>query len=157
MNYAHPTVDHNKAHYHASQLPQALELAQQQCEVLSNILLELANDHCTGTEHWRDANTDHRKPKLYVIHPLNAVCPIHGDPKPGKRIRTYIGSNPTKIEAAQEAISRHRHYNNAFHELQNLHRSINRAHGNIRQAWIELGLTPPNPPDAVTSALPIHA
>lgn len=146
MNYAHPTVDHNKIQYHASQLPQALDDARQKCEKLSNLLLELANNHCTGTEHWRDANADHRKPKLYIIHPLNQPCPIHGDPKPGKRIRTYIGTDPTKIEEAQQAIARHRHYENAFRELQYWHQHIKHAAGNIRQAWIELGLTPPAPP-----------
>lgn len=146
MNYVHPTVDHNKARYDASQLPQALDDARLQCEMCSNILLDLADDHCTGTEHWRDANADHRKPKLYIIHPLNATCPIHGDPKPGKRIRTYVGTDPAKIEAAQEAITRCRHYENAFRELQDLHRRIKHAHGNIRQAWYELGLDPPAPP-----------
>ena len=147
MNYAHPTVDHNKIQYQASQLPQALRDAQADCAICSKILLDLANNHCTGTEHWRDANADHRKPKLYVIHPLNAVCPIHGDPKPGARIRTYIGTDPAKIADAQEAIARHRHYKNAFNELQRLHQRIRRAHYDIQQAWIDLGLDPPDPPD----------
>jgi len=146
MNYAHPTVDHNKVRYHASQLPQALDDARQQCEKLSNLLLELADDHCTGTEHWRDANSTHRKPKLYIIHPLNAICPIHGQPEPGKRIRTYVGTDPAKIEAAQGAITRHRHYKNAFQELQALRQHIQHAHRHIRRAWINLGLNPPAPP-----------
>lgn len=150
MNYMYPTVDHNKIQYHASQLPQALDLMRRQCEILSDVLLKLANDHCTGTEHWRDANADHRKPKLYVIHPLNATCPIHGDPEPGKRIRTYVGSDPTKIKAAQEAIARHRHYKNAFGELQRLHQSLRRTHYDIKNAWINLGLKAPNLDDAQT-------
>lgn len=145
MNYAHPTVAHDKVHYRASQLPQALDDARVQCEELANILLELADDHCTGTEHWRDAHDNHRKPKLYIIHPRNQPCPIHGNPEPGKRIRTYIGTNPTKIEQAQQAITRHRHYKNAFRELQELHRRIKQAHYDVKQAWYSLGLTPPEP------------
>lgn len=150
MNYAHPTVDHDEIRYQASQLPQALDDARQDCETCSNILQELADNHCTGTEHWRDANTDHRKPKLYVIHPLNGACPIHGSPEPGKRIRTYIGTDPAKIEAAQQAMTRHSRYKNAFRELQELHRRIKRAANDIRQAWYSLGLTPPDPPDFQT-------
>ena len=146
MNYIHPTIDHDKIQYRISQLPHAFDEARLQCEALSNILLELADNHCTGSEHWRDANVPNRDPKLYVIHPLNAVCPIHGNPEPGKRIRTYVGTNPAKIEAAQQAIARYRHYNNAFIELQALRRRINQARANIKQAWYELGLSPPTLP-----------
>lgn len=146
MNYAQPTIDHGKIQYHASQLPQALEKAHQECVMLSNTLLKLADNHCTGSEHWRDANTDHRQPKLYIIHPLNGSCPIHGSPEPGKRIRTYVGADPAKIEEAQQAIDRNRHYNNAFRELQELHRRIHRAHADIQEAWDDLGLPLPIAP-----------
>lgn len=150
MNYARPTIDHDEVQYHASQLPQALDSARTDCQICTVTLTRLANNHCTGTEHWRDTHTDHRKPKLYIIHPLNGPCPIHGSPEPGKRIRTYIGTNPAKIEAAQEAITRHRHYKNAFRELQQLHMHIKQAHHDIQEAWHSLGLQPPRPDHPVT-------
>ncbi len=152
MNYAQPTIDHDKIQYHARELPKALEDARVNCELCAGILEELADNHCTGSEHWRDAHDDRKKPKLYIIHPLNSVCPIHGRPEPGKRIRTYIGADPAKIEEAQQAITRYRHYKNAFHELQALHRRIKQAHANIRQTWYELGLKPPDPDDIQTLA-----
>jgi len=141
-----PKIDYNTLFHHASQLPQALDDARQHCEEIDNLLLDLVNNRCTGSEHWRDANTDGKKAKLYIIHPLTHACPIHGIPEPGKRIRTYVGSNPAKIEAAREAVTRNRHYNNAIRELLRIHRALKRAHYDIRQAWDELGLTPPDPP-----------
>ena len=156
MNYAHPTIDHDEIKYQASQLPQALDFARTNCQICNVTVERLTNDHCTGAEHWRDAHTDHRKPKLYIIHPLNVACPIHGNPEPGKRIRTYIGTDPAKIAAAQEALTRHRHYKNAFRELQELHRCIHRAHVSIKEAWFALGLNPPNPDDLQPLGAPIE-
>jgi len=157
MTHYLPELDYNQILQHASQLPQALEATRILAEMLNNQLLKLTNNRCNGSEHWRDANANHRKPKLYIIHPQDCACPIHGQPEPGKRIRTYVGTDPAKIEGAQEAIARNRHYNNTLRELQDLHRRMRHAHSHIQRARHGLGLTPPDDPDTKTPPAPLRA
>ncbi len=43
---------------------------------------------------------------MYVNHSMGVSCPIHGDPKtPRRRIRYYIGIDPTAQAHADKAIS----------------------------------------------------
>lgn len=69
--------------------------------------LDLLQGHtCTGRPHWRDSIIENLTTKLYIIHSVDASCPLHGTPMPGKRVCTYIGSKPEKIETALAAIER---------------------------------------------------
>lgn len=67
---------------------------------LEEQIAELEPRACNGTEYWRDSDS----PKLYVIHSIGKACPVHGQPDPGDRVRSYIGTKPDRIEAAQEAM-----------------------------------------------------
>ena len=45
---------------------------------------------CTGVAYWRN---DAGAAKLYFNHGIDVACPVHGTPPPGKRLRSYIGTN----------------------------------------------------------------
>lgn len=91
-------------------LPDAIEHRLAEHTDLQQQLAELDGNTCTGTEHWRDTKNAKHAAKLYVIHRIDQSCPIHGQPDPGKRLRTYIGSKPGKIDQARNAIEREGRY-----------------------------------------------
>ncbi len=61
---------------------------------------------CTGIVYWRDNGGD--KPKLYANHSIDQACPIHGKPGPGKRLRTYVGTDPERQAEILAAMKRRR-------------------------------------------------
>lgn len=83
-------------------------------DAIDNVMVEISKiekelnaidgNTCTGTEYWRDQDHATRSPKLYIIHSTDESCPMHGEPEPGKRIRTYIGADETAIAEVQEAM-----------------------------------------------------
>jgi len=139
-------IDWELIAYHLQQLPIAFSFCRTELRDLTAELLELKETHCTGSEHWRDANDDSLKPKLYVIHHTGIACPIHGQPEPGKRIRTYIGSNKDKIHEAQVAIARGRLYRETMTKLRRRHAALESASYTIRQVFWNLELDTPSLP-----------
>jgi len=139
-------IDWETIEYHLNQLPSTFEHRRAELNALTNQLHELAETHCTGAEHWRDANTNNRKPKLYIIHRTDATCPVHGEPEPGKRIRTYIGSNPDNIRDAQAAIERGRQYLSIRLQLKRKHQATQHANHALRRIFWALELELPQPP-----------
>jgi len=69
-------------------------------------LEELGGQTCTGREWWRDRGHLTRESKMYILHSVDAACPVHGKPEPGKRLRVYIGRDRERINEAREAIAR---------------------------------------------------
>lgn len=138
-----------------SHLPAAFSDQQIELHALSEQIIELRETHCTGTEHWRDANSNGLTPKLYVIHPTNKACPLHGSPEPGKRVRTYIGSKHGKIIEAREAIARGELYLSAMTKLRAQHQKLQRATHALRRIYWALGLELPElPADPTTEPVP---
>ncbi len=44
---------------------------------------------------------------FYANHSIDQSCPLHGTPRPGSRLRIYIGKKLPKVTAARRAITRH--------------------------------------------------
>jgi len=86
----------------ALDLLDAIETALAEAAMLRHRLQRLAGRTCTGAEHWRDA--DSSSPKLYVNHGIDEACPLHGTPEPGTRIRTYVGTKPSRQKRARAAM-----------------------------------------------------
>ncbi len=61
---------------------------------------------CTGRIQSRKDKG--RTPKPYAQHNHNQSCPNHGTPKPGKRLRIYVGLDPHRQAEAQAAIDRYK-------------------------------------------------
>lgn len=72
---------------------------------LEEKLVGLEGRTCTGREWWRDVDVPGKTPKLYVLHSVDADCPIHGKPEPGGRLRVYVGSEGGKIGTAKAQIA----------------------------------------------------
>lgn len=89
----------------ASNLETAIHEYLHTLATIEKQLLVLEGATCTGKPHWRDINTQGKAAKLCIIHSIDGICDLHGTPDAGKRIRTYIGSNPGKITAALAAIT----------------------------------------------------
>jgi len=117
---------------------------QAEIHALSEQLEDLQHSHCTGTEHWRDAKHSKHTPKLYVIHKTDQSCPIHGKPEAGKRIRTYVGSNQIKIDAARAAIERGKTYHTAMLELKRKHQDVHSAKHSLHNIYWALKMNIPS-------------
>lgn len=76
-----------------------------------------------ASPHWRDGRY------LYLLYPL-----VNGEP----RRREYIGADPERIEAAQQAIERAQQYDTLNQRLSSLDAVINRAAQSIASAVSEL-------------------
>lgn len=88
----------------ALDLVAAVDAALAEVAMLEGRLECLAGRNCTGSELWRDTDSTSSSPILYVTHSINATCPVHGAPAPGKRLRTYIGTKPREQKRAQAAM-----------------------------------------------------
>jgi len=75
-----------------------------------------------ASTHWRDGRY------LYLLYPLN------GEP----RKREYIGADPARIKAAQEAMQRAEQYDSLNHRLRAVDAAIMRAAHLIASAVAEL-------------------
>lgn len=139
-------IDWDSINNHLQELPNAFDHCRIARGQLQEQARELEKTHCTGTEHWRDSNSNSKTPKLYVIHHTNTDCPIHGSPEPGKRIRTYIGSKQRKIQEARDAITKGQRYLTVVAELRQLSQKINRASYTLKRIYWDLGAELPTPP-----------
>lgn len=147
MNDTSP-IDWNTINLLLEQLPLALNKCRTERAQLVEQIDNLAATYCTGKEHWRDANKSKHAPKLYVIHRTDVACPIHGTPDPGKRIRTYIGSRDTKIEAARAAIAQGLVYLQAKTNLRRINRNLWEVTHTLKRIYWTLDLKVPTfPPD----------
>ena len=84
---------------------------------------------CTGTDYWRDGT------KLYANHGINKTCPIHGTPEPGKRLRTYVGTDATtqaEVLAAMERCKEKSNLESTVRQIEIQHSRIERA---VTTAW----------------------
>jgi len=75
---------------------------------------------CTGREWWRDKNHATKTPKLYILHSIDQVCPLHGEPEAGGRLRCYVGSDSGKIAEARAAMAREQRRRDLERELSRL-------------------------------------
>ena len=89
----------------ADQLPGTIRATVDFVDRLDQAATRLEGHTCTGQPHWRDKDKPNKQPKLYIIHPINTFCPLHGMPEPQQRIRTYIGSDTRKHAPALAAIA----------------------------------------------------
>jgi hypothetical protein len=101
--------------------------------------LSRIGDTCTGQPYWRDKDHPTRAPKLYVNHGIDEACPMHGEPEPGKRIRTYIGADEQAIEEALAAIEREEERQRLTQRLKRLQRGIIAAHSSMGHALRYVG------------------
>jgi len=108
---------------------------------LTGKLAALDGATCTGNEWWRDKAHPTKTPKLYILHSVNAACPLHGEPSPGGRLRVYVGSDPAKIEAAREAIAREETRQEWERELAGIQRGLSSCAYYLRSFYGELGYT----------------
>jgi len=86
---------------------------------------------CTGREWWRDRDHPTKTPKLYVLHSIDQVCPLHGEPEAGGRLRCYVGSDPGKIDEARAAMEREQ-------KRRGLERELSRLRGGLASCGYHL-------------------
>lgn len=85
-----------------------IEYLQDQGQKIDDLLFQVADleqtEMCTGRVYWRDQDTPGQTPKMCIAHSVNGSCPLHGEPKPGERLRVYVGTDPEKQDQVLEAI-----------------------------------------------------
>lgn len=74
---------------------------------LANFIAQREGKTCTGKEVPIDPDLLIGKPKMEISHRINGSCPLHGQPKPGESLRIQVGSDPTEVSAARDAIEQH--------------------------------------------------
>jgi len=108
-------------------------------ERLSGELVALDGRTCTGREYWRDKDIAGKEAKLYVNHSIDQVCPLHGTPEPGKRIRQYVGTDLSAIREAKEAIEREGTRRRLESELAKITRGLRRCEYQLQEFYGLLG------------------
>jgi hypothetical protein len=88
---------------------------------------------CTGVAYWRDK--DDSTPKLYANHGIDRACPIHGRPEAGKRLRTYVGSNPEAQREALDGIARCQKRTDLEDQIRRLSMERDRVERAVTEAW----------------------
>ena len=133
----------NTKHILARSLPDALNHREGEH---FNLLLDLAaleGITCTGVPHWRDKGKPDATPKLYINHSIDQTCPIHGQPKQGKRLRVYIGTCPTNQRLAHEAIEREQERKTLEKQVRHMESLLTQARSDIKSALRALGYSIP--------------
>ena len=102
---------------------------------------------CTGAPHWRDNTKSTATAKLYINHSIDAACPVHGKPKPGSRLRSYIGTDPSKQRVAHEAIEREQERQTTAQRVKIMEAALYQAARELRSALSLLGYTTPEDTD----------
>ena len=102
-------------------------------------LKELDGQTCTGREWWRDRGHPTRESKMYVLHSVNAACPVHGKPEPGKRLRVYVGNNRERIKEARAAIAREAQRQEMETQAQQIRQGLASCGYYLRQFYGQLG------------------
>ena len=117
------------------------QLTNAQCHV--NTLTQLGT--CNGTVYWRGAGS-HAKPKMYTNHRRDQACPVHGTPKPGGRLRCYVGQDPDKQARALADMGRAKELTEANTLVTRLERAIASAYYSLKEYYQALGYTVPTRP-----------
>lgn len=94
---------------------------------------------CTGQVSWRDQDKPGLTPRMIVLHSVNQTCPIHGEPKKGGRLRTYIGTNLGKQQTAIEAIEREGERKECEKQVRAMERAFSRGLARACEAIETLG------------------
>ena len=85
---------------------------------------------CTGVVHWRDKSS-----RMYANHGVNKNCPIHGIPKPGRRLRIYVGVDLLKQDQVRAAIKRHKQKVELDDQIRMIEIQRSRIESAITCAW----------------------
>lgn len=109
---------------------------------LDRAATHLEGHTCTGSPYWRDKDEPNKQPKLYVIHPTGVFCPLHGMPKPDKRVRTYIGVDAYKQAGALAAIADEERRSRLVTRRDDLSRKLAEAEATLLHLLAELGYDP---------------
>lgn len=110
---------------------------------LDEKLAELQGNTCTGKVAWRDGNGDGKKSKMLIIHGTDQSCPLHGEPTGKKRIRSYIGTDPSKQGTAEHAIASESTRKEVQSERDSLNSCISTATRALEGFYTALGYTHP--------------
>ncbi|MBA7680363.1 hypothetical protein ES703_88678 [subsurface metagenome] len=147
MNSTKPTAS-DKLNYALRLIKDLPNVLLQHLAELGDIrqrLEELEGRTCTGNTHWRDKNASGKTAKLYVLHRIDEPCPIHGQPKPGQRLRVYIGNKPNKIADALAAIERDNERIHLQQKLNHHEETIERILYRLKNVYYALGHALPDP------------
>ena len=107
-------------------------------ERIEGDLAHLDGRTCTGVEYWR---RETGKPdRLYMNHSVDAACPMHGNPAPGARVRSYVGSDPDRIAEAREALAREKTRHDLEQEAQAIRHGLASCGYSLRQFYGTLGV-----------------
>lgn len=116
-----------------------IEHLQDQHQRIGDLLARItdleATDVCTGRVHWRDLDEPNRKPKMYVIHSIGDHCPMHGKPKPGERLRIYVGTDPEKQDHILEAMERQKQRTHLESQIRQAEVRLRRIERAIDDVW----------------------
>jgi hypothetical protein len=126
-------------------LPDALTAHVAALSAIQQRLDELQGRTCTGRAHWRDKNASGKTAKLYILHSTDRVCPVHGKPLQGGRIRFYVGNKPDKISEALAAIERQTERTQLQQDLHRLESAVERVGWRIKELYHYLDHDLPEP------------
>jgi len=127
----------------AAILPQAITNRLATLQDLRAQLEALNSISCTGTVYWRDTSNGQTQ-KLYVNHGKDQSCPIHGQPKPGGRLRCYVGTNEEKQQQAMDAIETEKERKLVQRQVHALESTFNTLNSKTRDLFLILGYTYPD-------------
>ncbi len=112
---------------------QALEKYHFSIHVLKEQIAELDQAGvCTGVVHWRKGNG---KDKMYANHGIDRGCPIHGQPRPGRRLRVYIGTDSMAQDYVKEAIEHYDQKQTVKAKIHHIEIRRSRVEGAVTVAW----------------------
>lgn len=126
----------------AARMPDAIQETLGFVERLNQAIERLEGQACIGALYWRDKDAPGRMPKLYIIHGVDQTCPIHGAPKPGRRVRIYIGSDSQKQSTAFAALERETRRQRLADERARLNDALRNGCGTLRRLLADLGYDP---------------
>jgi len=116
-----------------------IEHLQDQTERIADLHIQIgdleAAGTCTGTVHWRDRDRPNYQPKLYAIHGAGDSCPMHGAPRPGKRLRAYIGTDPEKQDCVLDAIERQKQKAHLESQIRQIEVRLRRVKHALDDTW----------------------
>ena len=90
---------------------------------------------CTGRIYWRDRDISGKTPKMCIIHSVNDPCPLHGKPKTGGRVHTYIGTDPDKQDQVLEAIECQKRKSHIESQIRQTEVRLRRVERAIDDVW----------------------
>ncbi|MCP4539735.1 MAG: hypothetical protein GY832_21565 [Chloroflexi bacterium] len=94
-----------------------------------------ASKICTGWVYWREQDVPGKTPKMCIMHSVNASCPMHGTPKPGDRLRVYVGTDLEKQQQVLEAIEHQKHKSHLESQIRRTEVRLRRVKSSIDDVW----------------------